>query len=255
MSLNRVLQMILRQLIAIISVLFLCACSPTNTPPQSNEVSIAYLKALCDGDHFRISSNYTIRGVIVATDWLGELSKSAIIVDETGGLEFAIESYNIDERLPIFSEVTINCNGLMLARIGSKIELGMAPSGDFPLDNINDEMFDRYIRIIGTITDFSVPTKHFSDIGAEDIGNVVRFDNVRLCDEEQGLTWCDFEEGKPLTTTRSLVNSEGERFEVRILSTCHYAKEVMPIDEISVIGAIDYSDNRYFIRIVNKAFI
>ena len=247
--------MILRRLIVIISALLLCACSPTSTPPQSGEVSIAYLKSLCKGEHFRISNNYTIRGVIAATDWLGELNKSAIIVDETGGLEFAIESYNIYDKLPIFSEVTINCNGLMLARIGSKIELGLPPTGDFPLDNIDDEMFDRYIRIIGSVTDFSAPTKQFSEISAEDIGNIVCFERVRICDEEQHLTWCDFEDGEPLTTIRTLVNREGERFEVRILATCHYAKEVMPIEEISVIGAIDYSDNRYFIRIVNKAFI
>ena len=247
--------MISRLLIAIISLLLVCACSPTNSSPQSSEVSIAYLKSLCKGDHYRISSNYTIHGIVVATDWLGELNKSAIIVDETGGLEFAIESYNIEETLPIFSKVEISCNGMMLARIGSKIELGMPPSGDFPLDNIDDELFDRYIRIIDYNSNIDTPTKQFSEIGTQDIGNVVRFENVRFCDEELYLTWCDFEDGEALTTTRTLVNREGERFDVRILSTCHYAKEVMPIDEISVIGVIDYSDNRYFIRIINKAFI
>ena len=67
--------------------------------------------------------------------------------------------------------------------------------------------------------------------------------------------WCDFEGDEALTSVRTLRNRAGEQFDVRILSTCHYAKEVMPIDEISVIGVIDYSDNRYFLRIINKSFI
>lgn len=249
--------MISRLVITLISVAILCGCSPTpgGEPQQSETVSIAYLKSLCKGECYRIVSDFSIKGIVVATDWLGELYKSAIVVDETGGLEFAVDSHNINERLPIFSEVTINCNGLMLARIGGKIELGMPPTGDFPLDNIDDEMFGRYIRIVGSSSAVEAPTKQFSEIGAADISNLVRFENVRICDAEQGLTWCNYENGQPVTTYRTLVNRAGEEFAVRILSTCHYAEEDMPTKEISVIGAIDYSDNRYFIRIVNQAII
>ena len=251
------MQMIFRLVILLISAAVICGCSPSpnGEHQQSETVSIAYLKSLCKGDHYRIVNNYSIKGIIVATDWLGELYKSAIIVDETGGLEFAIDSHNINERLPVFTEVTINCNGLMLARIGSKIELGMPPTGDFPLDNIDDVMFDRYIRVVGASSAVNAPTKLFSEIGVADISNLVRFENVRICDEEQGLAWCDLEEGKPITTFRTLVDRAGERFAVRILSTCHYAEEDMPTKEISVIGVIDYSDNRHFLRIVNKAIL
>lgn len=253
MFLNLALQMISRLLTALISLLLLGGCTPHTTPSQSGEVSIAHLKSLCKGDHIYISGDYTLHGIVVATDWLGELNKSAIIVDSTGGLEFAIESSNINDILPIFSEVTINCNGLVLARVGSKIELGMPPTGDFPIDNINDEVFDHYIKIIGQSNNFAVPTKRFSEIGADDISNIVTFENVRICDEEQGLTWCNYEEGEPVTTVRTLIDRDGEQFEVRILSTCHYADEEIPTKEISVIGVIDYSDNRYFMRIVNES--
>ena len=186
--------MILRLLSLICSLIFIVGCSTNkNSSPQPKEVSIAYLKSLCHGDHYRIVDDYTVRGVVVATDWLGELNKSAIIVDSSGGLEFAIDSRNISERLPIYSEVTILCNGLTLARIGGKIELGAAPTGEFPLDNIDDEMFDRYIRVVGSCRDFVATTKLFSDIGASDISNIVQFNNVRICNEEQGLAWCNIE--------------------------------------------------------------
>ena len=246
--------MILRLLSLICSLIFIVGCSADKiSSPQPKEVSIAYLKSLCHGDHYRIVDDYTVRGVVVATDWLGELNKSAIIVDSSGGLEFAIDSRNISERLPIYSEVTILCNGLTLARIGGKIELGAAPTGEFPLDNIDDEMFDRYIRVVGSCRDFVATTKLFSDIGASDISNIVQFNNVRICNEEQGLAWCNIENGKPVTTFRTLVDREGATLAVRTLSTCHYARNIMPSNEISVAGIIDYSGNRYFLRIVNES--
>lgn len=247
------------RLLTFFSILLFSACS--TTPPsegssQSREVSIAYLKSLCKGEHHRITEDISIRGVVVATDWLGELYKSAIIIDETSGLEIAIDSHNTSKHLPIYSEVSILCNGLMLARIGGKIELGAPPTGDFPLDNISDEMLNRYIRIMGICADFEPAIKRFSDICAKDISTLVCFEDIRLCDEEQGLEWCDAdEEGKSTTTHRTFLDSDGNTFTIRILPSCSYAKEEIPTNEITVVGVIDYADNRYFLRIVNKWII
>ena len=248
--------MILRILSIICSLVLILGCSNTESQStQAEKVSIAYLKSLCHGDHYRITSDYIVEGVIIATDWLGEMNKSAVIVDRSGGLEFAIDSRNISGYLPIYSEVEILCNGLMLARVGGKIELGAPPTGSFPLDNIDDEMLDRYIRVVGSCSDFVPATKRFPDIGVSDISAVVRFDNVRICDEEQGLSWCDIEDGKPVTTYRTLIDRDGNTFAVRTLASCHYATEDMPAKEVSVVGVIDYSDNRNFLRIVNKWII
>ena len=251
--------MIFRLLIAIFSALMLSACYASHGGEGEayapTEVSIAHLKSLCKGSHYRVVNDYMVRGVVVATDWLGELNNSAIIVDESGGLEIALDCRHIGDNLPIYSEITLLCNGLMLARIGGKIEIGAPPTAEFPLDNIDDEVFGRYIRVVGICEDFEPATKRFSEIGIEDIGNIVRIDNVRVCEEEQGLLWCDLEEDKPITTYRIFLDKEGNNFAIRTLGTCHYAKEKMQTKEISVVGIIDYSDNRYFLRIVNKWFI
>lgn len=252
--------MIFRFTTLLFSLLVFIACtnplSNDTTDTFSQEVSIAHLKSLCKGDHYRIVNDYTIRGVVVATDWLGELNKSIIISDKSGGIEVAIDAKNISEHLPIYSEVTILCNGLMLARIGGKIELGAAPTGDFPLDNIDSEMLNRYIRIVGVCEDFAPTTKRFSEINAGDVSSVIRFDNIRICEAEQGLKWCDTDEnGTPITTFRTFVDSGGNTLEIRTLSSCIYALEAIPTNEITVIGVIDFSDNRYFLRIVNKSII
>ncbi len=252
--------MIFRLLAALCSLILAVGCAGTigdnsGSEPQSGEVSIAYLKSLCRGDHYRIANDYSVRGVVVATDWLGELNNSFVLMDSSGGLEIAIDCPNIANQLPIYSEITIFCQGLMLARIGGKIELGAAPTADFPLDNIDNEMFNRYIRITGVCNNFEPKTKRFNEIGAEDIGSLIRFDNVRICDTEHGLSWCDVVNDEPVTTYRTIIDREGNRFAVRTLSTCTYALDMMPTNEISVIGVIDYSNNQYFLRIVNKYII
>ena len=67
------------------------------------------------------------------------------------------------------------------------------------------------------------------------------------------MAWCDTIDEKPITTYRTFVDANGNRFAVRILSTCYYATDKVPIKEVSLTGVIDYSDNQYFLRIVNKA--
>jgi hypothetical protein len=141
----------------------------------------------------------------------------------------------------------------MLARIGGNIKLGAPPTGDFPLDNIDEKLFDSYIHIVRLDRHHSPTVKRISDIDADDICTLVQIDNIRLCDKEQGLNWCDIEDGKAMTTVRTFIDSEGNSLAVQILSTCNYAKETIPTDKISVVGVIDYSNNRPFLRIVNKA--
>lgn len=248
--------MIYRLLLAVFSIVLLCGCKGGMVGNNSkDEISIAHLKSLCKGEHYRITSDYTIRGVVVASDWLGELVKSVVVVDRSGGVEIAIDSRNIAERLPINSEVEILCNGLMLARLGGKVKLGAVPVGDFPIAEIDDDMLGRYIRMVGTCDDFEPATKRIAEIGVADISALVRFDGIRVCDEERGLSWCDRVEGEVVTTYRTFVDRSGMPLSICTLPTCDYAVEEMPTNEISVVGVIDYSDNRYFLRIANKSII
>lgn len=252
--------MIYRLLITLFSLIVLCGCSgnPSGGESISNpplgEISVAYLKSMCKGDHYRITSDCTLRGVVVANDWLGEFNKSIVIADRSGGLEVAINSYNLAKKIPVYSEVELFCNGLMLARIGGKIELGAPSTGDFPIANIEEEMIGRYIRVLGVCEDFEPKIKQFSEIGVADISALICLENIRICDEECGLSWCDRVGDEMITTYRTFVDRAGNTISIRTLPTATYAADIMPTNEISVEGVVDYSDNRYFLRIANKAF-
>ncbi len=251
--------MIFRPLIILLNATLLCGCSVSpgsdeySSELPMGEISIAYLKSMCKGDHYRITSDCTLRGVVVANDWLGEFNKSLVVVDRSGGVEVAINSFDIADKLPLYSEVEIFCNGLMLARIGGKIELGAPSMGDFPIDNLDEEMIGRYIRVVGVCKEFEPRTKQISEIGAADISAYISLENIRICDEERGLSWCDMVDNKAVTTYRTFVDRAGNTIPIRVLATCTYAADKIPTNEISVVGVIDYSDNRYFMRIANKA--
>lgn len=248
--------MILRILAIYISLLSIASCySIQNSPVEGGDISIAHLKSLCRGESYRITNDYRIRGVVVANNWLGEFPQSIIVMDRSGGIEVAIEDAISDNPIKIYSEVEILCSGLMLARTGGKISLGASPTGDFPLDNIAEEMINRYIRTTGYCSDFAPSTKRISEITPSDISTLCLFRNIRLCQEERGLKWCDVVDEEVVTTYRSFVDEEGDTLTIRTLPSCVYAKEVIPTNEISVAGVVDYANNRYFLRIANKGFI
>lgn len=253
--------MIYRLLILLFSTLALWGCDGSiggknqDADTPSGTISIAHLKSLCKGEHYRITRDYSLRGVVVANDWLGEFVKSVVVVDRSGGIEIAIESPNLSHSLPIYSEVEILCNGLMLARVGGKIELGAPSTGEFPIENIGNEMLCRYIRVVGTCEDFTPVTKLLTEITPADIGAIVRFDNLRLSDEGEELTWCEVVDNEPKTTFRTFVDGEGNSLAIRTLPTCYYATNKIPTKSISVAGVIDYSNNRYFLRIANMWII
>ena len=247
--------MILRLLAIAISLLLTISCHEGGGVSRRKEISIAYLKSLCRGEHYLVVDDYRLRGVVVANSWLGEFPASVVVVDESGGVEISIESPSLDNELPIYSEVEILCSGLMLARIGGKVALGARSNDDFPLANIDGELLSHYIRPTGRLCEFLPKVKRFDEICNDDISSLCRFDRVRICDEERGLKWCDTLDGELVTTYRTLVDADGNRLEVCTLPTCHYALEDIPLNEISVIGVIDYSDNRHFIRSANKKIL
>lgn len=245
--------MISRLLIAICSVALLLGCNnSTEGKDEPQVLNIAHLISLCHDDHYRIVEECRLRCVVVANDLYGELYKSIIVGDKTGTLQINVDVRNYDECFPLYSEVDIYCCGLMLARVGHRIEMGAAPTGEYPLSNIEEAVVDRYIRRTGHRGTYTPTTRLIAEISPLDIGEIVTIEDVRIEEAESGMFWCDFVDGEAISTLRTLVDKRGMTLPLRTISTCLYAGERMPQNEISVTGMVDYSDDRYFLRILNK---
>ena len=232
-----------------------CNPAPISFAPQSGEVSIAYMKSLCKNRMVEIHSDITISGVVVANDWIGEYYKSFVVMDETGGIQVALDMYDIYRHIPITSQVTIYCNGMTLGRVGGKIELGMSPTSDFIVDNIPADMLDRYIRVDGTTLEVeAVRRSVIGELSPRDITTIVQFDNIHISDKGCG-TWCEMVDGVWVDTVRVIEDSVGGTLSVRIRGGCDYAGSYIPEGSFSIKGIVDYSADEYFLRIINRGVI
>ncbi len=243
----------------LVSLLLLLSCDRSDTLRyEGNErVSIAYLKSLCHNTIYDITTDLTVSGTVIATDWLGEYYKSIVVIDATGGIEIDIDSPSLFRRIPVYSRVTIFCNGMTLGRAGGTIVLGAHPTGDYPVDGIDASLLSRYIRIDATAGESIAPAeRRIADIGAADIGNYVILRNMAIADRANGK-WCDFdaEQGKYLSATRRIRDDEGNTFAVHTLGGCKYADENLPDGKFSVAGIIEYAGGEFRLRIINHSIL
>lgn len=244
----------LRLLITTLLLPLLVACSRTTEEPAS--LSIAELKAMCRGRVCHVVEDISVTATVVATDWLGEYRNSFVVADDTHGIEVALECRDIAAALPINSRVTIYCNGLALGRLGDKVVLGAPPTGDFPVDNIPEELLSRYIRLEGVAADYRYAERRLGDISTLDIGLPVIVRDVRILDAQADMRWCDSDEaGEPVTTLRTLIDGEGSTLPLRTLGSCIYATEPLPRGLFTLCAVVDAAEGGCCLRIVNHSIV
>lgn len=246
----------MRRIVCWISLLLLSAsgcdlATPVEYGPAPREtlVSIAGLKAMCDGQIREISRDVAIRGEVAANDLHGEFFHQIVLQDDSGGICVSIDGEELYRRFALGTCVEVRCNGLVLYDYGGKVELGTGPD-EAGVGEIPEEEIDRYLRI--SSSEPQIPratTLSFEEVGLQHIDTRVRFDRVRFADD--GLNWCDMdpETGKYLSTDREIIDREGNRFRVRTLWCCDYADEPLPEGEGSLLGVIDYFGGEFSLRV------
>lgn len=245
----------LRLLIITLLLPLLVACDRATEGPTL--CSIAELKAMCRGRVCHIVEDISVAGTVVATDWLGEYRNSFVVADDTHGIEVAFDCRDIAAAIPLYSRVTIYCNGLALGRLGDKVVLGVPPTGDFPVDNISEDLLSRYIRLEGgAAADYRYAERRLGDISTLDIGRPVIVRDVRILDARADMRWCDSDEmGEPITTLRTLVDGQGRTLPLRTLGSCTYAAEPLPLGLFSLCAVVDSAEGSCCLRIINHSII
>ncbi len=252
---SRLTKIALKYICLLLPLLVVVAISCTKHTDAAREVSIAHLKAMCHGERAIVAEECYVEGVVVANDWLGEYPKSVVVVDDSGGLEIAIEAEKIYIWLPIYSRVKLFCGGRTLARVGGKVVLGTSPTGDFPIDNIPEWEARRSFNVVGVAEEFSFPTMRIDEIELADVSRAVRIDGLRVTDAEKGLSWCDMVDDTAQTTMRTLIDREGNTIGVQTLASCAYGENKIPTTDFSVVGVVDAANGECFLRIINGAIL
>lgn len=241
-----------------LAVCLLCGCNRASSPyfdtdsTQNDLHTIAYLKSLGRGTSTPIRQAITVRGTVTANDRYGEFYKTIVIEDQSGGIEIAIDHTALGDIFPVNAQVTVYCNGLSLGDYGNKLLLGATPTSEYSVDRIALANINRYIRMVDIEpTSYTPAIIDISNVNSNYIDRYVRFENVRFL--EAGEQWCETDPitGKLITTNRTIEDSQGARFVVRILDSSIYATEPIPQGTGSVNGIIDYFNGEYSLRISN----
>lgn len=232
------------------------ACDTSSTPSaddnESKFTSIAHLKTLCHGTSTLITEALKIKGVVTANDIRGEFPKAIILEDAGGGIEIAIDHTTLADLFPLGAGVTVYCSGLAVGEYGGKVQLGARPTGDYSVDRIARADIERHVRRTAIDAGTRLPlTLRIQDIKNTHTDTYVRFEEVHFT--EVDFSWCDRDPltGDPLPSCRTLVDTEGDEFSVRVSPNCHYATEPMPQGTGSVNGIIDYFNGELSLRIIN----
>lgn len=251
-----------RQAAPLILAAVLCmaaACNSATEPlrpeqPAAETVhSIAQLKNLCAGlTSTAVTRDIVIQGRIVGNDLYGEFYKTLVVEDASGGISIAVDQTPLADTYRWGALLTVRCNGLWLCDYGGKIMLGAQP-GEFGAGRIPEEELARYFTVSQNVATSPLATPlALSEVGPRHIDTRVRFDNVRF--EQQGVMWCDFDPltGQCLTTERTILDPDGNRFVVRTASTCSYATEPLPSGSGSLYGVVDYFAGKYSLHVSNR---
>ncbi len=239
-------------------VLLLSGCDSSSLtyeePIPEHYCTIADLKSRCTSQSVRITEDIAIVGRVVGNDRYGEFSRLLVLEDASGGITVAVDHTDTADDYPFGAMLAVYCNGLILNDYGGKIQLGDVPN-DYGTGCIAREQLRRYLRVVEGEAD--MPDPHpitIAEVTRAHADTYVQFDDIYFVEEGN---WCDTDPqtGHTLTTERLIADGAGNRFRVRTLGNCVYAKEPVPSGTGSLRGVIDYFNGNYSLRVVNRGVV
>ncbi len=192
-------------------------------------------------DPINDAGDIIIRGIVIGDDRSGNLYKTMVIQDSTGGIAVLVDLNNFYNVYPIGREVFIKCNGLVLSDYANQIQLGggivtgTAPAlADIPAARINNYIFK---GTLGNTVNPAVVTASQLGTTMQDkyINTLVRLNNYEFGTADTSKTYASAGVASPsavsydLFTCASLnLPSSNSNIELRTSNYCNFAASPLP---------------------------
>lgn len=244
----------MRAMLFISSLLLVVGCTTEHHRAVEREVSIEYLGSLVRYEAVVLKDDIAIRGRIVANDKMGELTNAVVISDNTAGVELKVESSYVDPLLPLYTEATVHCSGLYLAREGTKLVIGNKPTAEYIVDRLTDSDIALHATIDTLLTTPPKPLlRTIADITPSDMLRYVRIDSVAFV--ERDMMWLDCDSlDIPLCSLRHITDGR-DTLAVVVNDATIYGTEYLPSGRVNCFGIIDSNEGEPALRIINKQTI
>lgn len=182
-----------------------------------------------------IKSEIIIKGVVVGNDESGNIYKSIYIVDDSAGVNIALDQSNppLANTYKIGQMIYIKCRGLYLGNYGGTMELGYNNAGvigRIPLALIPAHLFlDSFPQNPPVPKLITIPT--FTNAA---LCTLVKIDSVKFATADIGLPFSI----STATTNRILTDLNGNSVTLRTSSFATFAAQPIPGGTGSIVGIL-----------------
>lgn len=189
--------------------------------PEPNK-TIAELKALCTSSYNLITQDYVVDGVVNANDESGNIFKSIFIEDETGGIEFKVDTKDLYIDFPVGTKIVINCKGLYVGRYGGVVQLGGLYNS--AIGRLSPSMFYSNVFIVDSGVEVVPIQTTIATLNDSYLGKIITLSDVQFADSEIGKTYAE----SSATTNRSLSDFNDNAVLVRTSNYANFAGIALP---------------------------
>lgn len=246
---------------ALILVVFMSGCineefdkPPVLVPKVSfpSNISIADLKSTYTGTGVNLIGdslitaadtiiNPVIQGIVVANDESGNLYKTMIIRDASGGIELKLDKTGLYNEYRVGQRIFIKCKGLYLGNYGGLVQLGYIYQGS--IGRIPQIMIPNHLFRDSLPGPAPVPqVKTISGLSAADLSTLVRFDAMHFDDADVGQ---EFAPQLADATNRTLLDASDLPILVRSSKYANFASNPVPAGNGSVVGVLSIYNGDY----------
>jgi len=257
---------ILAVLLIVAGIVFLNSCikgdvdqPPTPTAGLTANTTIAQLtKFFADsmGSGFgTITKDIIVQGIVVANDAGGNIYKAIYLVDNTGGLDVALDQSYLYNTYTLGQRIYIKCKGLSLGNNSGVMELGYnngGAIGRIPSNFIKNYLFlDGFPKGSPVPTTIAIPSVSSYSLTNPILCTLVKFDSVHFYSADVGQPFSS------LTTSTSRTIQDNHWGSIMLYNSnyAEFASTLVPSGTGSVTGILVYyagkSQWELFIRNLN----
>lgn len=188
-------------------------------------------------DQILSDEDIIIRGIVIGDDRTGNLYKTMVIQDETGGLQVSVDLNNFYNSYPIGREVFIKCNGLYLSdyagliQLGGGIQAGTRPAlSDIPAARISNVIFKGSLNNVVTPATVTVGQLG-TGMQNKYISTLVKLEGFRFAAADFGKTFASAGVTSPSAASYDLYrcdNLTSSDIEVRTSNYSNFANVPLP---------------------------
>lgn len=188
-----------------------------------------------------ITEDIIIEGKVISSDKAGNIYKTLIIQDGTGGIKIKSGLTGLYNFYKLGQTVYVKCKGLQLGAYGQSVEIGATPaeSSKYETDYIPAGLFPNYVFggekgepvAPQVISLSSIPVRSTAD------NTLIMLEKVQFKTSELGFTWSLDESAG---TNRTLIDENGKEIAVRTSGYSNFALNVLPEGSGSFTAILTY---------------